>query len=777
MSSPSCPDRNLLLAYHRGTLLEDSAEGLIEHLSGCSVCQRIVDDFRGADDAFSRLRQPLENDPYDEEPERQAALARARSIVRGEQALAGQSSGGSAAVLALPAQWGEYQLLEQLGEGGMGAVYKARQTNLDRLVAIKVLSRRRAGDEHAVARFYREMKAVGRVDHPNIVRAMDARELDGKPVLVMEYVAGLNLRAVVAKVGRLSIPDACELVRQAALGLQCAHENRLVHRDIKPSNLMLAFSDQPSAVSGRRERGGEKLMAESCLLKASLKILDLGLALLEVEQPSEEMSRPGETLGTPAYIAPEQVTDSHRVDIRADIYSLGCTLYKLLSGHGPFAEYEGHFNTLMAHVHRVPTPLRKLRPDVPEKLAAILDRMVAKNPADRFATPGQVAEEIEAFTAGSDLAGLLARATGQPCPPPPPPRPMDSTIDYVSPWLSWRRLIALGASLAAILLGIALGVVIWIGRTRLEVPEASEVTVRPDGTTLVKLPTAQTSSAPPSADAAETTVAARQVSPRTEPEPLALRTGEKTAGEVPTSELRVIKPWFPGAVPNDTAPEPPPGFEPVFTHEDLHQFLVKTVKPMRTPQLWRMLYTEIATTIDRGQPGQPATWAIGSGLTSNGKAYEIAVRTGAWFPRVVPPQEAAEKGIQPRTLARNEAQVWHLPVNELVSLQDPDLRVVQGTRGGSTLVGRIRCVAKAKQPIEHLALVIEFPSDKEDSTKRLYQQYRINELPSGWLEVKLEIHPSVNLKHAPRIYLQAFLARPEAGYFRISNELLWMKDP
>ena len=263
------------------------------------------------------------------------------------------------------------------------------------------------------------------------------------------------------------------------------------------------------------------------------------------------------------------------------------------------------------------------------------------------------------------------------------------------------------------------------------------------------------------------------------PEPPAARAAPrgKPLGEPPAPEPRVIKPWFPGAEPGDTPPEPPPGPPPIFTHEDLHQFLVKTLKPMRTPQLWRMLYTEIATSIDRGQPGRPATWLIGSGLTSDGKAYEIAVRTGGWFPRIVPPREAAEKGLKPKGTSRSVTQVWKLPVEELVSLRDPDLRVVQGTDGAHTLVGRIRCVANANQPIEHLALVIEFPSDKEDATNTLYQQYRITELPSGWLEVKREIEPAVNLKHAPRIYLQAFLGRPEAGFFRISNELLWMRDP
>ncbi len=290
---------------------------------------------------------------------------------------------------------------------------------------------------------------------------------------------------------------------------------------------------------------------------------------------------------------------------------------------------------------------------------------------------------------------------------------------------------------------------IWIGRTRVEVPEGSQVTITADGTMSVELPVPQPSPAPPTpVDPAEPT----------------------------TDELAVVEPWFPGAEPGDTPPEPPPGPPPAFAHEDLHQFLVNTLKPLRTPQLWRMLYTEIATTIEQGEPGRPATWGIGGGLTNDGKPYEIAVRTGGWFPRILPTHEAAEQGIGPATLSRNHTRIWRLPGNELVTLSDPELRFVNDADGNHILIGRIRCVAATRQSIEHLALVIEFPAEKEDMTRRLYQQYRITEVPSGWLRVQLEINPAINLKHAPRMYLQAFVARPKAGFFRISNELLWIQD-
>ena len=151
---------------------------------------------------------------------------------------------------------GEYELLAKLGEGGMGAVYKARQVRLDKIVALKVLPKDRTNDPHALARFEREMKAVGRVNHPHIVQAMDAREIEGTTVLVMEFADGLDMGEVLRRHGPLAVADACEMVRQAALGLQAIHEHGLVHRDIKPSNLMLTRQGQ-------------------------VKILDLGLALLQ----------------------------------------------------------------------------------------------------------------------------------------------------------------------------------------------------------------------------------------------------------------------------------------------------------------------------------------------------------------------------------------------------------------------------------------------------------------------------------------------------------------
>jgi serine/threonine protein kinase len=287
---------------------------------------------------------------------------------------------------------GEYRLLEKLGEGGMGSVYKAVHTKLRRTVAVKVLPKGRIEDPRAIARFEREMAAVGAIDHPNVVRAHDAREIEGTRFLVMEYVEGRDLTELIRAGGSMPVADACELARQAALGLQAAHEHELVHRDIKPSNLMLTKT-------------------------GSVKILDLGLARFEKgDQASKsEATATDQMVGTPDYMAPEQITESQSIDIRTDIYALGCTLYALLAGHPPFRgpNYRTTFEKISAHVKEPVPPITHIRLDVPKPLLAVLDRMLAKEPDERFATPGEVAEAIKPFAAGSNLSALLESAEGE----------------------------------------------------------------------------------------------------------------------------------------------------------------------------------------------------------------------------------------------------------------------------------------------------------------------------------------------------------------------------
>ena len=237
MSATNCPSREELFALAVGTLSEDRVEELFEHVGTCAECRGTLGTIDEAEDTLvARLRRPAVESRYAAEPQRRELIARAKALVAGHDETTGD-------LLARPAELarlGEYQLLEKLGEGGMGAVYKARHTRLRRTVALKMLSRGRMEDPRAIARFDREMEAIGQLSHPNIVQAYDAREVEGMHFLVMEYIEGLDLAELLHRAGPLPIPEACEIIRQAATGLQYAHERGLIHRDIKPSNLVLA---------------------------------------------------------------------------------------------------------------------------------------------------------------------------------------------------------------------------------------------------------------------------------------------------------------------------------------------------------------------------------------------------------------------------------------------------------------------------------------------------------------------------------------------------------
>ena len=409
--SMTCPNRQQLQDFLVGTLPADDADTIAAHLEACITCQdsfQALDD--GRDSFISLLRQPAPVDEYADEP------ARGRLVHAAKGLLVAPAAGGAHSTTIVPddqtmvaAEIGEYELLEKIGQGGMGAVYKARQKKLKRIVAIKLLPKERLADPKAVARFEREMEAVGAVDHPNIVRAMHAGEHEGQPYLAIEYVDGLSLAEVVTCLKALRVADACELVRQAAAGLQHAHERRLVHRDIKPSNLMLTLVESSRHTPCAEADGTRSVPATVGVVK----VLDLGLALLHTPaSQGAEMTTAGSMMGTADYVAPEQVTDSHSVDIRADIYSLGCTLYKLLSGRAPFVgpEYKNDITKVMAHVQATPPPITLLRSDVSNELAAIIQRMMAKAPAQRYAAPADVAAALAPFAAGADLPRLMSEA-------------------------------------------------------------------------------------------------------------------------------------------------------------------------------------------------------------------------------------------------------------------------------------------------------------------------------------------------------------------------------
>ena len=385
-----CPAPEELSAFLADSLPGRRDEAIALHLDTCALCQTAVEKLEAIDvELLSGIRLAMSTPPLVDEHECRRVVARIQAIAASDSDAPAATCGQAAA--ARPARLGGYELGAKLGEGGMGTVYKARQPSLDRWVAVKVLPAGRLGDARAVARFQREIKAAGKLKHPNIVTAHDAGEAGGTHYLVMEYVEGCDLSSLVRRCGPLAVADACEIVRQAALGLQHAHEHGLVHRDVKPSNLMLTTAE-PSSVG-------------------QVKLLDLGLARLAGLPPADELTAANQMLGTVDYMAPEQAGDSHAVDIRADVYSLGCTLYKLLAGEAPFSgpRYATTVKKMMAHEHHPVPPISQRRNDLPAALIAVLAGMLAKKPADRYATPSQVAAAMAPFAAGSDLARLAAR--------------------------------------------------------------------------------------------------------------------------------------------------------------------------------------------------------------------------------------------------------------------------------------------------------------------------------------------------------------------------------
>jgi eukaryotic-like serine/threonine-protein kinase len=278
---------------------------------------------------------------------------------------------------------GGYQILELLGAGGMGAVFRARQISLDREVALKILPDRFAQNPEAMARFTREALSAAQMSHHNIIQVHDVGSDRGHHFISLEYVRGQTLGDLIRKDGRLNVDDAAGYVLQAARGLRYAHERGIIHRDIKPDNLML------------NEHGIVKI-ADMGLAKSVKDFEQLGEmpTELELKQADAELTLADRGLGTPAYMPPEQARDARSVDTRADQYSLGCTLYYLCAGRAPYSGTTA-FELITKHMREPMTPLDVHVRNVPEDFKAIIERMLAKNPDDRYPDMVAVAKDLE----------------------------------------------------------------------------------------------------------------------------------------------------------------------------------------------------------------------------------------------------------------------------------------------------------------------------------------------------------------------------------------------
>ncbi len=267
-----------------------------------------------------------------------------------------------------------YVILEAIGSGGMGVVYKARHVSMDRIVALKVLPRSLEDASRTIRRFQREIKATARLSHPNIVTALDAHDAGGTHFLVMEYVDGRNLMDVVRAHGPLPLEESVRIIMQVADALAEAHRKGIVHRDIKPSNILL----QPDGQA---------------------KLLDLGLARISRLNADDitisALTQDGLAMGTEAFMPPEQARDSKTADARADIYSLGCTLFYLVTGRPLFVKRTPVL-TMVAHREEPPTPLREVREEAPVKLDALFRRMVSKSPDNRPQSMDEVQSALHA---------------------------------------------------------------------------------------------------------------------------------------------------------------------------------------------------------------------------------------------------------------------------------------------------------------------------------------------------------------------------------------------
>ena len=380
-----CPTQAKLKSLSLGQLPEEQSDVMLLHLESCETCQEAISQIDGGEDTFVRQIKSAGAEVAGEfESERGCQVAVTRALAALAIAEDGVSKSG---IPNVPNSIGEYDIVKPLGQGGMGHVYLGRHTKLSRPVAIKFIADHRRWDQTMHQRFASEMRLIGGLKHPNIVIAHDAREVDGLAVLVTEYIDGMTLSEILKRTGKLDKADACKIVGEVCKALTYIDSKSLVHRDIKPSNIMI---DADGLV----------------------KLLDLGLARLQETDETADFTATGQAMGTADYVAPEQVIDSRNVDIRSDIYGLGCTFYKLLSGRAPFADnHSTAFAKMSAHVSETPDSLSG---DVPSVLVKLVDKMLHKAPADRPQSPDDVLAQTQKHSGKSDLASLVLKARSIP---------------------------------------------------------------------------------------------------------------------------------------------------------------------------------------------------------------------------------------------------------------------------------------------------------------------------------------------------------------------------
>lgn len=374
-----CPTFGQLRELATGQLAAPNTELLFEHLESCQQCQSQFELLDQEEDWFIQELRPQSDSQRASEAHEPECLEAVLHVAR--------HLAPPAHLLESGESLGPYQLLRPLGIGGMGTVYLARHQRLQREVAIKLLPRSLNDSPGWRERFDREMTAVAALEHPNIVRATDAGEANGWHYLVMEYLEGLDLSQVLHRVGPLKLADACQVVIDAAAGLEHLHAAGWVHRDIKPSNLMLT-------------RGGVT------------KLLDLGLVHGHDSTLAQQnrLTTIGHLMGTVAFMAPEQLVDSRAVDARADVYALSATLFRLLTAEDPHPHGPNLPATILQKTTLPARPIQTVCDQVPASLAKVIDGGLEREPDKRPSSMSQFAEMLRPFTCGSNTSALVRQA-------------------------------------------------------------------------------------------------------------------------------------------------------------------------------------------------------------------------------------------------------------------------------------------------------------------------------------------------------------------------------
>lgn len=600
----------------------------------------------------------------------------------------------------IPLLLGDYVLLEPLGRGGMGQVFRARHRTMDRLVAIKVLHDAVCDSPAAIARFKREVRTTAKLVHPHIVRAYDAREQNNIHYLVMELIDGPNLTTHAARCAALPVHEVAAWIVQVAEAMAYAHDEGIVHRDLKPSNLLI-------------DRHGH------------IHVLDLGLARIAAEVAAtapagEAVTEAGQAMGTISYMAPEQAEDARQANARSDIYSLGCTLFRLLTGRLP---YEGStvVKTLIAHREQPIPSICALRPDAPAEIERIFQRMVAKRPEDRYGSMREVAAALSPIVASCEATLPTAHDASRVRLTPPPP-PVQHLSGESLPLTAARRAlrtkttsvppVAWAAAIgAALLVAVGVAASMWA----FSGPGEAEATVVGEAGPI-----------------------------------------EQAVGTTGGAESQPAK-----SSPQSTATP-----EPVYLQAELHERLTGIVDRAGHEEELRALYTEIATCLDQSRTGR---WLIGAANTRDRRAYRFSALNGELQFEVLDVDTIEQQHLDPREFRHLLPLGWLPPKDERLTLTPigTQLRTYSDNHKDITC----RFAHAGEVPAHTLQLVAHLTARASDNQGDINSTLNFADLtlPASPCELTFELPPQASMEHGAKLYIKAYLPTPDARYYRISN--------